>query len=119
MEIYLYRHGAQTGPFTLDEVNTKLATGEADLADQAWTPGLHQWVKLSVALNRSRCPQCKGFLWLIVEYPQRSTGIIVVVLGILLAPVCVGLILMIYGWSLAAETKRHWHCTSCGRTFPA
>lgn len=118
MEIYLYKSGEQTGPFTLNEVNEKLATGEADLADQAWTPGRLQWVKLGIALNRRRCPPCNGYMPLIIDHPQRSTGIIVAVLGVLLAPVCVGLILIIFGLVLAAETKRYWHCTLCGRTFP-
>src|ERR1041384_4611364 len=118
MEIYLYKDGEQTGPFTLNEINAKLAAGEVDLTDQAWTAGRLEWVKLGVAMNRWHCPQCNGLMPLIVDHPQRSTGIIVAVLGVLLAPVCVGVILIIFGLVLAAETKRYWHCTGCGRIFP-
>ena len=50
---------------------------------------------------------------------KRGTGIIVIVLGILLAPVCVGIILIIWGASLTSNRKYYWHCRGCGRTFPA
>jgi uncharacterized protein YbaR (Trm112 family) len=118
MDIYIYKTGEQFGPFDIDQVRQSLQKGEVALTDQAWRQGLIEWTSLASMLQLWTCPQCKGYMLRIVEHPQRSTGIIITVLGILLAPVCVGLILMIWGLMLTAETKAHWHCSGCGREFP-
>jgi uncharacterized protein YbaR (Trm112 family) len=69
--------------------------------------------------DRADCPQCKGELVLITEYPERGTGCIVMVLGLILAPFVIGIGLLIWGLIVYGRTRRHWHCRGCGRTFPA
>src|ERR1051326_3954618 len=98
MDIHLYKDGQRLGPFTLEEVNSQLGSGAIALTDQAWRQGLTRWVPLGSLLNPTQCPQCNGTMVRIVENPQRSTGIIFTVLGILLAPVCVGFLLSIGRW---------------------
>ncbi len=47
MEIHLARSGRKLGKFSLDEVNQRLATGELQLTDLAWTKGSREWSSLS------------------------------------------------------------------------
>jgi hypothetical protein len=121
MDIFVYKDGRQLGPYTQTEITTAIAQGEFGEIDNGWTAGLENWVSLGslVAGKWGRCPQCEGQLILEVEHPNRGTGAIVIVLGILLAPVCVGFILIIWGLILALETKSQWHCRGCGRLYPA
>lgn len=121
MSIYVYKNGQQLGPYTKQGVNNALLEGEVDESDKAWTEGLPAWTDLRSILNEAPtlCPQCKGHLTLQTENPQRGTGIIVMVLGILLAPICLGFILIFWGLFLTLETKSQWHCRGCGRFFPA
>lgn len=65
------------------------------------------------------CPQCKGELQFRKEHTERGTGVIVVVLGILLAPLCLGIPILVYGLVMTGRIKTYWHCRVCGRTFPA
>ncbi|AKG07645.1 hypothetical protein AAX05_05820 [Moraxella bovoculi] len=46
MKIYLARNGIQAGPYTLDELNTMLASGEVVLDDLAWHSGMANWQRL-------------------------------------------------------------------------
>lgn len=46
MQIFLARNNVQAGPYTLDEVNTMLASGEVLLTDLAWHAGMSQWQAL-------------------------------------------------------------------------
>ncbi|UTO05236.1 RDD family protein [Moraxella sp. FZLJ2107] len=46
MKIYLARNNVQAGPYTLDELNTMLSSGEVLLDDLAWHKGMSQWQKL-------------------------------------------------------------------------
>lgn len=121
MSIYVYKDGQQLGPYTKQGVADALAQGEVDQSDKAWTSGLPDWIELGSLMSGTLavCPQCKGQLTLQVEYPQRGTGIIVMVFGVILVPICVGLILLLVGLVLTLETKSQWHCRGCGRLFPA
>ena len=47
MLIYINRNGQQFGPFTLEQVNGALATGQLLATDLAFYEGLPQWVPLS------------------------------------------------------------------------
>jgi hypothetical protein len=47
MEIHLARSGRKLGKFSLDEVNQRLASGELQLTDLAWTKGSNEWTSLS------------------------------------------------------------------------
>lgn len=46
MQIYLARNNVQAGPYTLEQVNTMLASGEVILTDLAWHEGMSQWQQL-------------------------------------------------------------------------
>ncbi|PNP99075.1 RDD family protein [Moraxella sp. RCAD0137] len=46
MKIYLARNNVQAGPYTLDELNTMLASGEVLLDDLAWHAPMSQWQRL-------------------------------------------------------------------------
>jgi len=118
MNILITKEGQQYGPYTVEEVKQYMADGRLTASSLAWTDGLSNWLPLSSVLTATVCPQCQGEMVLQVESPQRSTGILVIVLGILLAPFCVGIFLFFWGLSLISETKSHWHCSGCGRIFP-
>jgi hypothetical protein len=47
MEIHIAREGRQLGPFSLEDVQRMLSTGEVSAADLAWTPGSANWVPLN------------------------------------------------------------------------
>lgn len=51
MQIYLARHNVQAGPYSLDQLNTMLASGEVLLEDLAWHEGLSQWQRLGDLTN--------------------------------------------------------------------
>lgn len=46
MQIYLARNNHQAGPYTLEQVNQMLATGQVLLDDLAWHEGMPEWKKL-------------------------------------------------------------------------
>ncbi len=46
MKIYLARNNVQAGPYTLDELNTMLASGEVLLDDLVWHAPMSQWQRL-------------------------------------------------------------------------
>ncbi len=46
MQIYLARDNVQAGPYTLEQVNNMLASGEVILTDLAWHEGMSQWQPL-------------------------------------------------------------------------
>src|SRR5436190_6669378 len=124
MRVMILRDGQQYGPYNEQQLQQHIRDGVISKTDLAWTEGQFDWLPIQsvldpIARSGNLCPQCKGPLLLQVENPQRSTGIIVIVLGILLAPFCVGIILLVWGWSLSSETRRTWHCRGCGRMFAA
>ncbi len=43
MQIYLARNNVQAGPYTLEQVNNMLASGEVLLEDLAWHEGMEEW----------------------------------------------------------------------------
>ncbi len=43
MQIYLARNNVQAGPYTLEQVNNMLVSGEVLLTDLAWHEGMAQW----------------------------------------------------------------------------
>ena len=130
MNVYVHKNGKNLGPYTEDELNEELAIGNVLAADRACPEGAMHWSTVGsllgipysftqAAYQPRLCPQCTGELVLQGDAPDKGTGIIVIVLGILLAPVCVGIILIIWGASLTSNRKYYWHCRGCGRTFPA
>jgi hypothetical protein len=119
--IYIYKNEQKEGPFSLEQVKSDLIEGVLSNGDLSWRPGLADWVPLRVLLlapEPAPCPQYKGNLRYVTESSQSGTGTIVFVLGILFAPLCVGIPILIWGWILMSERKNYWHCRGCGRTFP-
>lgn len=53
-----------------------------------------------------------------VEKPEQGTGCIILILGLVLAPVLIGIPIVIWGIVLMGKQKRHWHCANCGSIFP-
>ncbi len=51
MQIYLARNGVQAGPYSLEQLNNMLASGEVVLTDLAWHEGLEQWQALAELTN--------------------------------------------------------------------
>lgn len=53
MQIYLARNSVQAGPYTLEQLNNMLATGEVDLNDLMWHEGMAQWQRVGDMTNES------------------------------------------------------------------
>jgi hypothetical protein len=124
--IYIHRRGIAEGPYSAQEMREALASGKFEPSDKLWSKELEKWIPILAeskpehVINplRKTCPQCQAEMSLQIENPQKGTGIIVLVLGLLFAPLCVGIPLIIWGAMMAGEARSHWHCRGCGRTFP-
>lgn len=114
--IYILNEGEKQGPYTAQQLLAEVKNGKLSLSQSAWQHGLQNWVPLSNIIHP--CPQCGGELWAVSENPQKGTGSIMIVLGILFAPLCIGIPIFIWGLVLIAQTRSNWHCRSCGRVFP-
>jgi len=124
--IYINRDEVTEGPYSAQEIREASASGKFQPSDKAWSKEFNKWTPIPaeskpqlVTPLRKTCPQCQAEMSLQVENPNRGTGIIVLVLGILFAPLCVGIPLIIWGAVMAGEARSHWHCRGCGRTFPS
>ena len=51
MQIFLARNNVQAGPYTLDQLNIMLASGEVVLDDLMWHEGLAQWQRVGILTN--------------------------------------------------------------------
>lgn len=51
MQIFLARNNVQAGPYTLDQLNIMLASGEVVLDDLMWHEGLDQWQRVGDLTN--------------------------------------------------------------------
>lgn len=51
MQIFLARNNVQAGPYTLDQLNIMLASGEVILDDLMWHEGLDQWQRVGNLTN--------------------------------------------------------------------
>ncbi|MGP5210015.1 RDD family protein [Psychrobacter alimentarius] len=51
MQIFLARNNVQAGPYTLDQLNIMLASGEVLLDDLMWHEGLDQWQRVGKLTN--------------------------------------------------------------------
>ena len=54
MQIFLARNNVQAGPYTLDQLNTMLATDEVSLEDLIWHEGMSQWQRLGDVTHNRR-----------------------------------------------------------------
>jgi uncharacterized membrane protein YvbJ len=69
-------------------------------------------------LKRYTCWKCGGRYTLINEYPDKGTGCIIMALGILFAPVLIGIFFIFIGARMSNTPKSHWQCRQCGLTLP-
>lgn len=125
MKIYVSRHGERYGPYSLGHVRTMLAAGQVKADDLACYEGSAEWLPLDTVLAIEKpvspaypCPRCGGELSYQVEKTDTGTGCIVILLGVLLAPILIGLVIIFFGIHLMGKTKTYWHCRSCGTVFP-
>lgn len=51
MQIYLARNNEQAGPYSLEQVNQMLASGQVVLTDLAWHEGMREWKPLGDLTN--------------------------------------------------------------------
>ncbi len=51
MQIYLARNNVQAGPYTLEQVNNMLASGEVIFTDLIWHEGMPQWLPVGELTN--------------------------------------------------------------------
>ena len=54
MQIFLARNNVQAGPYTLDQLNIMLTSGEVSLDDLIWHDGLDQWQRVGNLTNNQR-----------------------------------------------------------------
>ncbi|PKG36377.1 hypothetical protein CXF65_02720 [Psychrobacter sp. Sarcosine-3u-12] len=54
MQIFLARNNVQAGPYTLDQLNIMLTSGEVLLDDLIWHDGLDQWQRVGNLTNNQR-----------------------------------------------------------------
>src|SRR3954447_1250631 len=47
LQIYIHRTGQQTGPYSLDEIQSHLRSGALEGSDWAWHEGASGWIPLS------------------------------------------------------------------------
>ena len=64
------------------------------------------------------CERCKGESYKGYDYPQRGNGCLLMCVGLLLAPLLIGLPIIIYGDSLRDTASGLWICKGCGSTTP-
>ena len=63
------------------------------------------------------CWDCGGTLKKGREAHSEGSGCIIIILGILLAPIGIGIILIIYGLHVASKCEGFWRCKRCGAKF--
>jgi hypothetical protein len=64
------------------------------------------------------CVRCSGALKAAEEKsPNSGTGCIIIILGLVLTPLCIGIPIIIYGIGQMNEISV-WKCVRCGATYP-
>ena len=64
------------------------------------------------------CSICGGVLKKGLDAPDRGSGCIVMILGLLLTPVLIGIPIVLVGVAIAAKREGFWRCKNCGMKFP-
>lgn len=64
------------------------------------------------------CGRCGGPLMYQEKSENQGSGCIVAVLGLLFAPVLIGIPILIYGFVMMSKKKKYYHCSQCGTQFP-
>jgi hypothetical protein len=127
-----YADYSEYGPYRVGRVSEWLESGRLTKTVLAsWQGGEYGWMPLSMlletrppssvqpaAVQEQLCPRCSGPLAFRSENPERGSGTIVFVLGLLFAPLCVGIPILIWGIVMMCRQKNYWHCRGCGTIFP-
>lgn len=80
---------------------------------------LNAWQQLSPELQkRYQYRHCGGQYKLIATRPNEGTGCIIMILGLLFAPIIIGIPILIYGFRMKNKTHSYWQCGDCGMTLP-
>jgi hypothetical protein len=53
-----------------------------------------------------------------VDYPERGTGCIVILIGLIFSPILLGIPVLIYGFILRGKAKHSFQCPGCGTVLP-
>ncbi len=67
----------------------------------------------------SKCGNCRGTTFTpLAEQPNKGTGCVLLAVGVLLAPVLIGIVIIIWAVGMMGESRRWWVCNSCGARLP-
>ena len=75
MDLYLYRHDQQTGPYTEVEARALVADGEITAQCLAWREGLSEWLPLEQVIALPPRPVHTQGLPPVPARPVKATGI--------------------------------------------
>lgn len=73
MQIYLARNNEQAGPYSLEQVNQMLASGQVVLTDLAWHEGMSEWQPLGNLTNGQLVYQPSGSPFQSQPVPTQSS----------------------------------------------
>ncbi|WP_227430107.1 RDD family protein [Psychrobacter sp. I-STPA6b] len=72
MQIYLARNNVQAGPYSLEQLNNMLASGEVVLSDLMWHEGMENWQRVGTMTNETFYYNPEGHVAPNIQ-PQPST----------------------------------------------
>jgi hypothetical protein len=64
------------------------------------------------------CVLCKSEKTVEFRHPNRNTGIIMMILGLILTPVIIGLPFLLWGIDMFRFREDWWRCSGCGAATP-
>ena len=64
------------------------------------------------------CSSCGGPLKAGKEAKSEGSGCLIAVVGLLLAPVLIGIPIVLYGLHVMGKREGFWRCTKCGAKLP-
>jgi ribosomal protein L37AE/L43A len=64
------------------------------------------------------CSKCGGGLRKEASAKSEGSGCLIVLVGLVLAPILIGIPIVIYGIHLMSKKEGTWRCRKCQATFP-
>jgi DNA-directed RNA polymerase subunit RPC12/RpoP len=64
------------------------------------------------------CAYCGGALKKIREAKNTAGGCFIIIIGLLLTPLCIGLVILLYGLNEGSKCVFWWECLQCKQRFP-
>ncbi len=115
MEIFLNLNGQQEGPYTLEQLQAWLASGEVAAETLAWHEGLSEWVAMGALLGGMTAPEesadVAGEVFLHVEHQKEySRGELLarMILGLIYIDLPHGICLLLLGLACALCSVLAW-----------